>query len=46
MWLIELLIDLLGITVFDRVVERMPAWGCALIIGGIALVVLLVVWLT
>ena len=45
-WLIELLVEIVGGTVADEAARRLPAWGCALIIGAIAVVVLLVAWLT
>lgn len=45
MWIIEFLADLLGIAVIDQVVERMPAWGCALAIAIVAMLVVVAVWL-
>jgi hypothetical protein len=45
-WLLELLVEIVGGTVADEAARRIPAWGCALIIGVIAVAVLLLVWLT
>jgi hypothetical protein len=45
MWLIEVLVDIVGMAVADVVADRMPAWGCALCVLVPVLVILLV-WLT
>jgi uncharacterized membrane protein YhdT len=45
MWLIEVLVDIVGMAVADVVADRMPAWGCALCVMVPVLVILLV-WLT
>ena len=44
-WLLELLVDIVGGTVFDEMARRIPAWGCALIIVTITVAVFLAVWL-
>lgn len=41
-WLFDLVIDLVS----DLVLRRIPAWGCALIVGVLVVAVLLVIWLT
>ena len=45
MWLVDFLIETVGIAITDLIADRIPAWGCVLIIGAIAVAALLV-WLT
>ena len=45
MWLIELLVEIVGLAVAELITDRMPAWGCALCVLIPCLVVLLI-WLT
>jgi hypothetical protein len=45
MWLIELLVDIVGLAVAEVIADRMPAWGCALCLL-VPVLVLLVIWLT
>jgi hypothetical protein len=45
-WLIELFVEAVGLVVADEAAKRMPAWGCGLILLGIAGLVVAAIWLT
>ena len=45
MWLIEFVVETVGVAIADVIADRMPAWGCVLCLLVPSLV-LLIVWLT
>ena len=44
-WLLELLVEIVGVTAADAVVSRMSARGCFLVLIGLAALVLFFIWL-
>ena len=42
MWLLELLVDIIGLAIREVIVDRMPAWGCALCLLVPVLVIFLI----